>query len=54
MSMEKYAVDETVDQKTLEKRASEGCPFCGRKDLIKQGSVLLCPTHGSEPWEGNR
>ncbi|MFA5435834.1 MAG: hypothetical protein WC372_07350 [Candidatus Neomarinimicrobiota bacterium] len=51
--MNKYGVDETsgLDQQELEKRAAKGCPECGRP-LIKSGSVLLCPEHGSEPFEG--
>lgn len=48
--LEKYAVDETVPQEQLEKAAAEGCPMCGRKPS-KHGSVLLCPEHGSEPFE---
>lgn len=49
--MEKFGVDEGVDQETLEKKASNGCPECGRKDLTKHGSLLFCPVHGSEPFE---
>lgn len=48
--MEKYGVDESVDQKNLEKQASEGCPKCSR-ELVKHGSVLMCPTCGTEPFE---
>lgn len=49
--MEKYGVDEGVeDQEKLEKQASAGCPECGQK-LARQGAVLLCPTHGTEPFE---
>jgi hypothetical protein len=48
--MEKLGVDETVDQETLEKKASQGCPECG-KVLEKHGSVLKCPVHGTEPFE---
>lgn len=48
--MDKYGVDESVDGERLEKLAAKGCPECGKK-LIKHGSVLLCPTHGSEPFE---
>lgn len=50
--IEKYGVDEATahDQERLEKQAAKGCPECGAH-LIKQGSVLLCPTHGSEPFE---
>lgn len=51
--MNKFGVDQTsgLDSRAMEKRAAEGCPTCG-KALIKHGSVLLCPTHGSEPFEG--
>jgi len=49
--MEKYAGYEGVDQEYIEKKASQGCPICGRKDLNKYGSVILCPVHGSEPFE---
>lgn len=48
--MDKYGVDEQVDQEQLEKRAARGCPECGR-ELVKHGSVLLCPMCGSEPFE---
>jgi uncharacterized Zn finger protein (UPF0148 family) len=51
--MSKYGVDETSgrDQRELEKLAAKGCPECG-KQLTKHGSILLCPTHGSAPFEG--
>jgi hypothetical protein len=50
--MTKFGVDETtgVNQEKLEKAAAEGCPECGEK-LTKHGSVLLCPKHGSAPFE---
>lgn len=48
--MEKYAVDESVNQERLEKVAAKGCPECG-SELTKHGSVLLCPVHGSSPFE---
>jgi len=48
--MEKYGVDESVDQRAMEKAASEGCPLCG-KPVVKHGSVIMCPTHGTEPFE---
>ena len=51
--MNKYGVDEGVDQESLEKKAAEGCPHCGSK-LEKHGQVLLCPKHGSEPFEGKK
>ncbi len=52
-AMEKYGVDETVNQEGLEKAAAQGCPKCAAK-LEKHGSVLICPTHGSEPFEQKR
>lgn len=50
MSMDKYGVDESVDQNELEKVANNGCPICG-KPVTKHGKVLACPTHGTEPFE---
>lgn len=52
LDMEKYGVDETgtTDQESLEKIAAKGCPDCGSQ-IIKQGSVILCPVHGSQPFE---
>ena len=47
--MEKYGVDEGADE-DLEKKASEGCPVCGQKP-VQHGRLLMCPTHGSEPFE---
>lgn len=48
--MEKLGV-ETQTPKT----ASEGtpCPKCGEPAESK-GPVILCPTHGSEPFEDER
>lgn len=40
--MEKYGV-ETPDH-------ARRCPRCGETPL-RQGAVLLCPIHGSEPFE---
>jgi len=49
--MEKYAVDEGVeDDETLEKQAAQGCPACGAKP-VRHGRRLMCPTHGTEPFE---
>jgi len=47
--MEKYGVDEGVSEK-FEKAAASGCPVCGAKP-IRHGYTLLCPVHGSEPFE---
>jgi len=49
--LEKYGVNEGVDQEKLEKQASAGCPNCGRKDLAKHGSVIVCPSCGTAPFE---
>lgn len=48
--MEKLGVDEGIDQEALEKRAACGCPACGGP-VVKHGSVLQCPIHGTEPFE---
>ena len=49
--MDKHGVDEGAqDQEALEKKAAEGCPQCGAK-LERHGKVLICPVHGSEPFE---
>lgn len=48
--MDKYAVDESTDQEKLEKAAAQGCPICG-KTPERHGNVLMCPEHGSEPFE---
>ena len=50
--MNKYAVDQTagLTPDEQEKRASQGCPVCGKKPT-NEGGVLICPTHGSEPFE---
>lgn len=52
--MEKYGVDETTGHSSeqLEKMAAEGCPECGSK-LTKHGSVMICPVHGSAPFEAS-
>jgi len=51
--MEKYGVDESVDTESMEKAAADGCPLCGRT-LVRHGSTLLCPEHGSAPFEKER
>lgn len=51
--MEKFAVDESVDQNQLEKAAAHGCPECGAK-CERHGNTLLCPAHGSAPFEKHR
>lgn len=52
--MDKYGVDENVNSESLEKQAAAGCPICGRKDLQRHGNVLMCPEHGTEPFEAER
>jgi hypothetical protein len=51
--MDKYGVDQTsgLDPEQQEKQAAKGCPECGAS-LTKHGHILICPTHGSEPFEG--
>lgn len=51
--MDKYGVDESQTQADNEKQASSGCPECGA-ELEKHGSVLKCPTHGTEPFEAQK
>lgn len=48
--MEKLGVDEQNDSEALEKAAAKGCPICGAEPE-RHGSVLICPVHGSEPFE---
>lgn len=48
--MEKYGVDEEVEQEKLEKAAAEGCPKCGAK-VARHGTILVCPNCGTEPFE---
>jgi ribosomal protein S27AE len=50
--MEKYGVDEQVDQGLVEKQASEGCPKCGSK-VDRHGNTLVCANCGTEPFEDN-
>lgn len=49
--MEKYGVDEQVDQRMLEKQASEGCPKCGTNRVERHGNTLVCVHCGTEPFE---
>lgn len=53
--LEKYGVDTSTgrDDEQLEKLAAEGCPDCG-SELVKHGSVVICPKCGSSPFEDNR
>jgi len=49
--MDKFGVDEGVDQEALEKKAAQGCPKCGSDKVERHGSILICPNCGAEPWE---
>jgi hypothetical protein len=48
--MSKFGVDEHTDSEALEKKAAQGCPKCGKKPQ-RHGKLLMCPDHGSEPFE---
>lgn len=48
--MSKFGVSEGVSSEKLEKAAAQGCPICGAA-VVKHGSILACPTHGTEPFE---
>lgn len=47
--MNKFGVSEAHKNKLASKRTTH-CPVCGEQ-LAVHGEVLLCPTHGSEPFE---
>lgn len=47
--MKKYGVDEPTSDKKVASDQSK-CPKCG-KPLIKEGRLVFCPEHGSEPFE---
>jgi hypothetical protein len=47
--MSKFGVAEQHANKLASRRITH-CPTCGEK-LAVHGEVLLCPTHGSEPFE---
>jgi len=47
--MQKLAVDEGNTEDNI-KQASKGCPECG-SELEKHGQVLVCPKHGTQPFE---
>ena len=59
--MEKFGVEtrrptQDVDKEEVpgghEKTAVLACPWC-HLPVKRHGSVTLCPTHGSAPWEGD-
>lgn len=47
--MDKYA----VETKNKEKTASEKtiCPICGSEVITKEDGTLMCPRHGTRPFE---
>ncbi len=47
--MSKFAVTEESGDR-IDKVAAQGCPDCGEKPQ-RYGDTLLCPNHGSEPFE---
>jgi hypothetical protein len=49
--MEKYGVNQTKDKSVKQATSEKTCPVCG-STLVVHGSVLLCRTHGSAPFEG--
>jgi hypothetical protein len=51
--MEKYAVEEGVNQEELEKQAMHGCPKCGGR-VDRHGKVLTCANCGTEPFEAEK
>lgn len=53
--MEKYAVDTSDPTAADSKIASQGrtCSICGQSPE-RTGSVLSCPTHGTEGFERKR
>lgn len=51
--IEKYGVDESRKQQDMDKAAAQGCPECGSK-LEKHGSVVMCPKHGTAPFEQSK
>lgn len=48
--MEKYGVDESLDGVKIAETTLDVCPVCGAR-LKKHGQVVLCPIHGSKPFE---
>lgn len=49
--MKKYGVDtDASSQKKASDNTTYLCPKCGKK-AKKEGLVVLCPEHGSEPFE---
>ena len=52
--MDKYGVDQDTGLNEENKKTSSDktgvCPWCGTP-VLKHGSVVLCPKHGSEPFE---
>ena len=53
--MEKFGVDQEKPKTATTTNPADPilCPVCGT-EVVKQGNVLLCPEHGSEPFEHGR
>lgn len=50
--MNKYGVHEDAEHVKQATEMERKCPYCGAK-LLSEGPILLCPTHGSQPFEAN-
>jgi len=53
--MSKFGVDETLPEEKLafmqyDEQGNATCPLCKQK-AERHGSVFICPTHGTEPFE---
>ena len=48
--MDKLGVDESLLQDDKTAADANTCPWCGAA-LEKHGNVLVCPTHGTAPFE---
>lgn len=48
--MDKFGVDESVDQSLMEKAAAQGCPNCGGT-VRSDGRLAFCAKCGTEPFE---
>ena len=48
--MDKYGVDEGALKEKMASGELTHCPKCG-KELARHGKLVLCPMHGSLPFE---
>jgi len=48
--MEKFGVDENAKPVVKQASTDVTCPWCGSQ-CKSHGNVVLCPTHGSKPFE---